>query len=97
METEKILELISRGRTDFVFELMKQPNWKEILLQGAVNPLQWLVYYNDTTGLRAVLENGGNQQFESGLTRVGYHHRDSGCIGIRQNASGTNGVSGVAG
>jgi ankyrin repeat protein len=59
-EVNKILDLISRGRTDFVVELMKKPNWKELLHKGSVKPLQWLVYYNDTTGLRAVLENGGD-------------------------------------
>jgi ankyrin repeat protein len=59
METEKILELISRGRTDFIFHLMKKPGWQEILNDGKIKPLQWLVYYNDTTGLRAVLENDG--------------------------------------
>lgn len=60
MEANKIIELISRGRTDFILELFKQPNWKEILQLGQVKPLQWLVYYNDTTGLKAVLNEGGN-------------------------------------
>ena len=60
METQKIIEYISRGRTDFIFQLMKDPNWKELLHEGQVKPLQWLVYYNDTTGLKAVLEAGGN-------------------------------------
>jgi uncharacterized protein len=60
MEIEKILELISRGRTDFILELLDKPNWKELLHEGQVKPLQWLVYYNDTTGLKAVLGAGGN-------------------------------------
>lgn len=60
MEADKILEYISRGRTDFIFELMKQPQWKEYLQQGVIKPLQWLVYYNDTTGLKAVVDKGGN-------------------------------------
>jgi ankyrin repeat protein len=60
MEATKILDYISRGRTDFIFELLKQPNWKTILRAGSVRPLQWLVYYNDVTGLRAVLEAGGD-------------------------------------
>lgn len=60
METEKLLELISRGRTDFILELLDKPNWKEILYEGQIKPLQWLVYYNDTTGLKAVLKAGGN-------------------------------------
>jgi len=60
MEINEILNLISRGRTDYIFHLMKKSNWKEILRKGSIKPLQWLVYYNDTTGLRAVLENDGN-------------------------------------
>ncbi len=59
METTEILKHISRGRTDFIFHLMKQPDWKELLKEGQVKPLQWLVYYNDTTALRAVKELGG--------------------------------------
>jgi len=60
MEVEKILDLISKGRTDYIFQLIRNPDWKELLHQGSVKPLQWLVYYNDTTALRAVLESGGN-------------------------------------
>lgn len=60
MEVGKIVELISRGRTDYILELLNAPGWKEILNEGQVKPLQWLVYYNDTTGLRAVLNAGGS-------------------------------------
>ena len=60
MEETKILEFISRGRTDFIIELMKKQNWTELLEQGQVKPLQWLIYYNDVTGLRNVIENGGS-------------------------------------
>lgn len=60
MDTTKILESISRGRTDFILQLLKEKNWKALLLEGPVRPLQWLVYYNDVTGLKAVLEAGGN-------------------------------------
>ena len=60
MELEKIIELISRGRTDFIVELISKPNWKQILHEGQIKPLQWLVYYNDTTGLRSVLQAGGS-------------------------------------
>ncbi|MGI9550275.1 MAG: ankyrin repeat domain-containing protein [Aurantibacter sp.] len=60
MKAEKILELISRGRTDYILELLKKPDWRELLNQGSVKPIQWLVYYNDTTALKAVLEAGGN-------------------------------------
>lgn len=60
MDATKIIDYISCGRTDFIFELLKQPNWKTLLQEGSVKPLQWLVYYNDVTGLRAVLEAGGD-------------------------------------
>ena len=60
METKTILERISRGRTDLVFDLMKAPAWKTILHEGRIKPLQWLVYYNDTTALKAVLDAGGD-------------------------------------
>ena len=60
MEADEILEYISRGRTDYIIHLTGKPGWKEKLHDGPVKPLQWLVYYNDTTGLRAVLEAGGN-------------------------------------
>ena len=58
MDEKKITELISRGRTDFILELLTRPDWKELLHEGQVKPLQWLVYYNDTTGLKAVLQAG---------------------------------------
>lgn len=60
MDLNTILQHISRGRTDLIIELMKYSNWKEILKEGRIKPLQWLVYYNDTTGLRAVLDRGGS-------------------------------------
>jgi ankyrin repeat protein len=60
MEVQQILELISRGRTDYIFHLLNDSNWKALLHEGQIKPLQWLVYYNDTTALRAVLEAGGS-------------------------------------
>ena len=60
MKTDKILEHISRGRTDLIIEFLKLPNWKSLLNEGSVKPLQWLIYYNDCTGIRAVLEAGGD-------------------------------------
>lgn len=60
MTTEKILNYIERGRTDYILELMKIPGWQALLHQGAVKPLQWLVYYNDTTALKTVLQSGGD-------------------------------------
>lgn len=60
MNKEKILDRISRGRTDLVFDLLAIPDWKAILREGEVKPLQWFVYYNDTTALKAVLNAGGD-------------------------------------
>jgi uncharacterized protein len=60
MKVYEIIDHISRGRTDYIFELFKAPNWKETLHKGQVKPLQWLVYYNDTTALKAVLKEGGS-------------------------------------
>ncbi len=62
MKTDNILEFISRGRTDYILELLKVPNWKDVLHQGTIKPIQWLVYYNDTTGLKAILDAGGNME-----------------------------------
>lgn len=60
MNADKILEFISRGRTDLIVDLLDQPDWKALLNEGEIKPLQWLVYYNDTTGLKAVLKAGGS-------------------------------------
>jgi len=60
MDKSEILDRISRGRTDLVFELLKLDRWKDVLFEGQVKPLQWFVYYNDTTALKAVLNAGGD-------------------------------------
>ncbi len=60
MDKETILDRISRGRTDLVFELLKLPNWQTVLHEGQIKPLQWFVYYNDTTALKAVLDACGD-------------------------------------
>ena len=60
MNKTEILDRISRGRTDLVFELLHLEGWKETLHEGPVKPLQWFVYYNDTTALKAVLNAGGD-------------------------------------
>src|SRR5690606_19271325 len=44
----------------YIVELLKFPNWKDRLHEGQIKPLQWLIYYNDTTALKAVLAAGGN-------------------------------------
>lgn len=59
MDKQSILDHISRGRTYLVFDLLALPDWKEVLTQGHVKPMQWFVYYNDTTALKAVLAAGG--------------------------------------
>ncbi len=60
MKKKALLDLISRGRTDLVFDLLSLPDWNAILHEGDVKPLQWFVYYNDTTALKAVLNAGGD-------------------------------------
>ncbi len=60
MDKETILDRISRGRTDLVFDLLKLPDWKAALNEGPHKPLQWFVYYNDTTAIKAVLAAGGD-------------------------------------
>ncbi len=60
MAAAVILDQISRGRTDRVFDLLSLSNWQDLIREGRVTPLQWFVYYNDTTALEAVLVNGGN-------------------------------------
>jgi uncharacterized protein len=60
MDKSEILDRISRGRTDLVFELLKLPDWKNVLDEGQIKPLQWFVYYNDTTAIKAVLDEGGD-------------------------------------
>lgn len=60
MDKEAILSAIGSGRTDLVFELLRLPNWKAILHEGQVKPLQWLVYYDDLTALKAVINHGGD-------------------------------------
>lgn len=60
MEKKALLDRISRGRTDLVFDLLALPEWRSVLEEGDVKPLQWFVYYNDTTALKAVLSAGGD-------------------------------------
>ncbi len=60
VKKDVLFDRISRGRTDLVFDLLKLSNWRELLHKGEVRPLQWFVYYNDTTALKAVLNAGGD-------------------------------------
>ncbi|MDG2450740.1 MAG: ankyrin repeat domain-containing protein [Saprospiraceae bacterium] len=60
MTVQQIINKISRGRTDFIFHLFEHSGWKEILQEGEVKPIQWLVYFNDLTAMRAILDRGGD-------------------------------------
>lgn len=60
MDKETIHDRIGRGRTDLVFELLKLPDWQTVLHEGEIKPIQWFVYYNDTTAIKAVLDAGGD-------------------------------------
>lgn len=60
MDLNEILDRIARGRTDCIVELLQLPNWKEALEMNRVKVLQWLVYYNDLTGIKSVLDKGGD-------------------------------------
>ena len=60
MDKHDILDRISRGRTDLVFDLLMLTDWRAALGEGQAKPLQWFVYYNDVTALKAVLNAGGD-------------------------------------
>lgn len=60
MTKQELLNRISRGRTDLVFDLLRLPDWRATLGEGRIKPLQWFVYYNDVTALKAVIEAGGD-------------------------------------
>jgi len=59
MKAEELLENISRGRTDYIFQFLQKSNWKELLYQGPIRLMQWLIYFNDTTALKAIIASGG--------------------------------------
>lgn len=60
MSAPDLLDRIARGRTDLVFELLRLPEWRTLLDAGETKVLQWFVYYNDVTALKAVLAAGGD-------------------------------------
>jgi hypothetical protein len=60
MTKETLLDHICRGRTDLVFDLLRLSDWRKVLHEGQVKALQWFVYFNDVTALKAVLEAGGD-------------------------------------
>jgi ankyrin repeat protein len=59
MDLSRILELISKGRTDLVIELLALPDARDAITAGQVKPLQWCAYYNDVTAMRLVLDRFG--------------------------------------
>jgi uncharacterized protein len=60
MDKSEILKRIADGRTDLVFDLLALPDWRSAIVEQQINALQWFVYYNDTTALKAVLATGGD-------------------------------------
>ncbi|HMO77225.1 MAG TPA: ankyrin repeat domain-containing protein [Sphingopyxis sp.] len=58
MNSDQLLDLIARGRTDLILDLLDRPDGPVLAASGRVSPLQWLVYYGDVTGLRAALRAG---------------------------------------
>ncbi len=60
MTLDQILNRISRGRTDLVFQLLKQTGWQAAINTGPIRTLQWFVYYNDVTAMKAILEAGAD-------------------------------------
>jgi uncharacterized protein len=60
MDKTEIFDRISKGRTDLVFDLLALPDWPAALSEGQIKALQWFVYYNDVTALKAVLAAGGD-------------------------------------
>ena len=54
MTPAAIADLISRGRTDLVFDLLASADGREYI----PGVLTWFVFYNDVTALRAVLAAG---------------------------------------
>ena len=64
MQKKVMLDHIARGRTDLGFDLLRLPDWRDLLRWSRVGILQWFVYYDDVTALEAVLEAGG------GLDRI---------------------------
>jgi ankyrin repeat protein len=60
MDKAQLLERISRGRTDLVFDLLRLPHWRDALREGEIGATRWFVYYGDVTAMKAVLEAGGD-------------------------------------
>ncbi len=57
-DSDRLLDLIAKGRTDLILDLLALPDGPALAGSGRVSALQWLVYYGDTTGLRAAKRAG---------------------------------------
>lgn len=60
MQPDEMLIRIASGRTDLFVDLLKRDDWRDVLTQGRIKPLQWLVYYDDVTAMKLVLDAGGD-------------------------------------
>ena len=60
MDAQDLLDRIAGGRTDLVFELLRREDSRQLLVQGPVSPLDWFVFHDDVTALKAVLEAHGS-------------------------------------
>ncbi|MEB2777569.1 ankyrin repeat domain-containing protein [Algoriphagus sp. D3-2-R+10] len=58
MNSQEIAMRIASGRTDTVLELLTLPNWKELIISDEPSLFQWLIFYDDVTGLRLVEKEG---------------------------------------
>ncbi len=58
MDNDRLLDLIAKGRTDLVIDLLARPGGSALATAGRVTVLQWLIHYGDVTGLRAALAAG---------------------------------------
>ena len=54
------MNAIGSGRTDLIFDLLEQEDWQEIARAGPVALHSWLVYFDDVTAFRALLQSEYN-------------------------------------
>ena len=60
MQADDLINRISKGRTDAILDLCTLENWQSLVERDAVTLWQWLVYFNDVTGLRFLAERYGS-------------------------------------
>lgn len=59
MTAGSLLERISKGHTDALVALLQCDDWHSAITQQRVSVWNWLVYYNDVTGLRLLMDRLG--------------------------------------